>query len=188
MRPSRVFRLIFRIFVSLLAVSVTIVSILGGLSAVIILTNPNNIAIDPGDINFDFNPSPLNVNFSLPFNITNAGYFDLENLEMTIDLYLNYDHVNYTVPGVNVTRTVQIFNKTQYYNTIPKSQTGYFNFTGHFDDFTKPNIPDFTTEVDRFRGDPYMIIYANFTLSLDYSLGLHSLTIGLLNLTVYEVP
>ena len=47
MRPSRVFRLIFRIFIALLALSVTMVSILGGLSAFVILTHhEDNIQID----------------------------------------------------------------------------------------------------------------------------------------------
>jgi len=187
MRPSRIFRMLFKIFISLLTLSVTIVSILGGMSAFMILLNPDNIGIDPGEIEINFNPSPLNISFTLPFNLTNAGYFDLENLEFKVDLFLNYDHVNYTAPGVNVTRTVQIFNKSQYYGNIPQGATGNFNFTGLFDNFTKPRIPDFLTEVDRFRGDPYMIIFANITINLDYSLGLHSLKIGFLNLTVYEV-
>jgi hypothetical protein len=188
MRPSRVFRLIFKIFVSLLTLSVTIVSILGGLSAVIILADPNNIAIDTGNAEFNFNPSPLNINFTLPFNLTNAGYFDLENLEMSLDLFLNYDHVNYTGLGLNVTRTVQIFNKSQYVGNIPQGLTENFNFTGLFDDFNKNRIPDFSSEVDRFRGDPFMIMSANITINLDYSIGLHSLKIGLLNLTLYQVP
>ena len=75
MRPSRVFRLIFRIFIFLLTLSVTIVSILGGLSAALILFNPENIGIDPGKVDINFNYPPLNINFTLPFNLTNAGFF-----------------------------------------------------------------------------------------------------------------
>ncbi|MFX1503288.1 MAG: hypothetical protein ACFFDH_20165, partial [Promethearchaeota archaeon] len=63
MRPSRVFRLLFKIFVSLLTLSVTIVAILGGLSAVMILMNTDNIGIDPGQVEFNFTPSPLNISF-----------------------------------------------------------------------------------------------------------------------------
>ena len=188
MRPSRVFRLIFRIFIFLLTLSVTIVSILGGLSAALILFNPENIGIDPSKVDINFNYPPLNINFTLPFNLTNAGFFDLENLELKIDLAMNYSHVNYPTPGVNETREVPIFNKTQPFGTIPKGTTGNFNFTGLFSEFNQGKFPNFTTEVDWLRGPPAILFYANFTVSLDYSIGLHSLTIGFIDIYVGGFP
>lgn len=177
MRPSRVFRLIFRIFISLLTLSVTIVSILGGLSAVLILSNHENIGVDPGNVDIDFNYPPLDINFTLPFNITNAGFFDLENLELKIDLAMNYSHVDYPVLGVNESRVIKIFNKSQNFGTIPKGMTGNFNFTGLFSEFNFPPTLNFTKDIDWFRGPQAILFYANFTISLDYSIGLHSLTI-----------
>lgn len=188
MRPSRVFRLIVRIFISLLTLSVTVVSMLGGMSAFTILLNPDNIGIDPSEINMNFNPSPLNINFTLPFNLTNAGYFDLENLKLKINLAMNYSHVNYTVPGVNESRVIKIFNKSQYFGTIPKGSTGNFNYTGLFSDFNFPPLFNMTSDVDWTVAPPAILFFANFTVSLDYSLGLHSLTIGFTNIPIGGYP
>lgn len=189
MRPSRVFRLIFRIFIFLLTISITLVSILGGLSAVLILMNQESIGIDTDDADFDLqiNNSTLEVedfSFTLPFNFTNSGFFDLENLELTINLGMNYSHIDYPVLGVNTTRMVQIFTRLQNFGTIRKGQTGTFTFTGDFSNFNTAVLPNFTTEVDWFRGPPPIEFYANLTISLDYSIGLHKLTIGIHNLQV----
>ena len=193
MRPSRVFRLIFRSFIFLLTISVTIVSILGGLSAILILSDQNNIGVDPdaAEFNLDINNVTLaidNIDFTLPFNLTNAGYFDMENLELSIQIALNYSHVDYPVPGVNTTRQIQIFTKLHNFGTIAKGTTGFFNFTGVFSDFNVGAFPNFTTQVDWLRGPPAIEFYANLTISLDYSIGLHSLTIGILNLLVGGLP
>ncbi|MFW9973345.1 MAG: hypothetical protein ACFFDF_24385 [Candidatus Odinarchaeota archaeon] len=188
MRPSRVIRLIFRIFIFLLTLSVTIVSILGGLSAALILLTPGNIGVDPSKADINFNYPPLDINFTLPFNITNAGFFDLENLELKIDLAMNYTHVDYPIIGVNTTREIPVFNKTQYYGAIPKSTTGNYNFTGLFSDFYFPPSFNFTTDIDWTRTPYPILFYANFTVSLDYSLGLHSLTIGIVHILVGGFP
>lgn len=188
MRPSRVFRLIFRIFISLLTLSVTIVSILGGLSAFMIIMTPGNIGVNPGDVSFNFDPSPLNINFTLPFNLTNAGYFDLENLELKIDLAMNYSHVDGGGPGVNETRVLKIFNKTQNFGDIPKGLTGNFNYTGQFSDFHFPPLFNFTDDIDWYREPPAIIFTGNLTISLDYSLGMHSVTIGFVNMPLGGLP
>ncbi len=152
-----------------------------------ILGNPNNIGIDPSEIDMNFNPSPLNINFTLPFNLTNAGYFNLENLEVKVDLAMNYSHIDYPVPGVNESRVIKIFNKTHEFGDIPKGTTGNVNLTGIFSEFNFPPSFNLTTDVDWTVGPPAIIFLANITINLDYSIGLHSLTIGLLNLRVYEV-
>lgn len=193
MRPSRVFRLVFRIFIFLLTISITLVSILGGLSAVLILMNQESIGIDTDDADFDMqiNNSTLEVedfNFTLPFNFTNSGFFDLENLELTISLGMNYSHIDYPVIGVNATRQVLIFTRFENFGTIRKGETGTFIFTGDFSNFNTAVLPNFTTEVDRFRGPPIIEFYANLTISLDYSIGLHKITIGIHNLHVGEMP
>ncbi|MCK4371321.1 MAG: hypothetical protein KAW03_09650, partial [Candidatus Lokiarchaeota archaeon] len=176
-------------FIFLLTISVTIVSILGGLSAILILSDQNNLGVDPdaAEFNLDINNVTLaidNIDFTLPFNLTNAGYFDMENLELSIQIALNYSHVDDPVPGVNTTRQIQIFTKLHNFGTIAKGTTGFFNFTGVFSDFNVGAFPNFTTQVDWLRGPPAIELYANLTISLDYSIGLHSLTIGILNLFV----
>ncbi len=191
MRPSRVFRLLFRIFISLLTISVTVVSILGGLSAVMILTNPDNIGIDPGDVEFNLEINNVtlaieSVNFTLPFNLTNAGYFNLENLELKIDIAMNYSHIDYPIPGANETKEVQIFSNSTNFGTITKGTTGNFTFLG--DTFIMGNFPNFTSEVNWFRGPPAILFYVNLTISLDYSLGMHSLSITILDLPAGGFP
>lgn len=183
------FRLIFRIFISLLTISVTLVSILGGLSAVLILTTPDSIGVDTDNADFDLqinNTTKVveDFNFTLPFNLTNSGYFDLENLELTINIKMNYSHIDDPVPGVNTTRQVQIFTKSEYFGTIPKGTTGTFSFTGDFSNFNVGVMPNFTSEVDWFSGPPAIEFYADLIISLDYSIGLHSLTIGISDLPV----
>lgn len=186
MRPSRVFRLLIRIFILLLTISVSIVAFLGGLSAVMILSNPDNFGIDTGnaEFNIDFNNSTLkfeNVNFTLPFNITNAGYFDLENLQLELQLGLNYSHID---GGLNKTRVAKILDRSQYYGDIPKGLTGDFTFYGDNSSFIYSNFPDPLTEIDWFRGPPPLEFYANFTISLDYSIGMQSISITAINIFV----
>ena len=191
MRPSRVFRLLFRIFIGLLTLSVTVVALLGGFSAVMILTNPDNIGIDPGDVEFNLDLDNVtltieNVNFTLPFNLTNAGYFDLENLELKIDIGMNYSHIDYPTSGVNDTKEVQIFSNSTNFGTIPKGTTGNFTFIG--DTFIMGAFPNFTSEVNWFRGPPALLFYVNLTISLDYSLGMHSLSITIPDLPAGGFP
>ena len=193
MRPSRVFRIIFRIFIFLLTISITLVSILGGLSAALILTTPDTIEVDTANADFDLQINNTTFvieafNFTLPFNLTNAGYFDLENLNLTINIEINYSHVDYPTPGVNTTRQVQIFTKSEIFGTIRKGTKGTFSFTGDLSNFNIGVLPNFTTEVDWYRGPPAIEFYANLIISLDYSLGLHSITIGILDLPVGGIP
>jgi len=193
MRTSRIFRLLFQVFITLLTLSVTVISILGGMSAFIILTNTENIGIgtDDADFNISFNMTGglQNANFTLPFNITNAGYFDIENLQIRAEFKMNYSHVDYPILGVNGTRTSKkIFEKTfDGIDDIPKGSTGYFNLTGLFGDFLPGNFPNITN-IDIFKTPPIFEFYANLTVSLDYSLGMHSITIYILNLKIGELP
>lgn len=110
MRKSRIFRLVVRIFLLIFTISLSVVSILGGLSAVNILSNSDNFSFDFDNVEFNFNASdPSQNNITVPFSFNNDGYFDLTKMELTIDIYLTYKHVNYTTPGENVTRTAKLF-------------------------------------------------------------------------------
>ncbi|MFX0035590.1 MAG: hypothetical protein ACFE9I_08120 [Candidatus Hermodarchaeota archaeon] len=189
MRPSRVFRLIFRIFIFLLSISVTIVASLGLLSAVRILSNQNNLGIDTDNAEFNIQINNVtynieNMNFTLPFNLTNEGYFDLENLRLKIDMAMNYTEVDYPSLGVNETRVRIIFSKTQLFGNIAKGMTGNYVFSGIFADFE--NLPT-GSEIDWYAGPPIIQFFANLTISLDYSIGMHSITIGILELSVGEI-
>lgn len=167
-------------------ISVSIVALLGGLSAVLILSNQDNFGVDTdnAEFNIDINNSTLkieNVNFSLPFNLTNAGFFDLENLQFEVQIGLNYSHIDGGGPGINETRIAKIFNITQNFGDIPKGVFANFTFIGTNSSFLYYNCPDPLTEINWFRGPPAIEFYANFTISLDYSLGMHSLSITIIN-------
>jgi hypothetical protein len=166
--------------------AVTLVSFLGGLSAVMILSNQDNFGIDTdnAEFNIDINNSTLeieNVNFTLPFNITNAGYFDLENLQLSVQLGLNYSHID---GGMNETRLVKILDRTQNFGDILKGLTGNFTFFGSNSSFLHDNFPNPLTEINWLRGPPPLEFYANFTINLDYSIGMHSLSITVIDIFV----
>ena len=189
-RVSRVFRLIFRIFILLLTLSITVVAFLGGLSSVMILQETDNIGIDTDDaeFNLDYDLAGFHGgNFTLPFNITNAGYFDLENLEFSLSISINYSHIDYPVSGSNETKNVIVFDKSENFGTIPQGQTGFFIFTADSSDFIAGNFPN-PLDVNYLRGPPIFEFYANITLSLDYSLGMHQLALSIFNLLIGELP
>ena len=193
MRPSRVFRWIFRILILVLTVSVTVVSFLGGLSAIMILANQDNIGIDTDnvDFNLDYNETTgviNDINFNLPFNVTNAGFFDLEDLKLGLQIGFEYAHINLTGTGENISQTVKIFDKISSFATIKKGKTLYGNYTGIYSDFAPflGSLPDIA-DIDLTRV-PIFNFYANFTISLTYSLGLHSITLGINNITLGEYP
>ncbi len=182
MRPSRVFRLIFRIFIAVLTLSVTTVSILGGLSAVIILREKDNLQIDFDNAEFNFNESTLETNFSLPFQVNNTGYFDIENLELYLEIFLNYSSISH----MNETVAIKIFDKAQPLDDIPKGEIRDFVFFGNNSDFYYS--PAIIFDINWLKVPPILEFYANITVSLDYSIGLHSLAITLENYFIYGYP
>ena len=186
MRPSRVFRWIVRLFLLVLTLSMTIVSTLGALSAVLILEDPNNIQVPSGPIESNFDITDLSSMYlRVPFNITNAGYYDLTNLNIEFQISMVYDHVNLTLPGVNTTTSVLIFEKSISFPTIIHGTTynGLFNAASG-DGFLPSNFPNATTEID-WTKTPYVAeFYANFSLSASYSLDLISFSVNAFNYSV----
>jgi len=150
MRAARVFRWIMRIFVLFLTATMTVVSVLGGLSAVNILNNPNNIEIPSGPLSSNINiTTPTDEWYiSVPFKLTNAGYYDLTNLTIGFDITMD-----------NATRPPQlIYTDTQSFGDVLHGETLNDNYNAS--DFIMPTIylnPSFT---------------ANISISAKYSLGL----------------
>jgi hypothetical protein len=158
------------------------VSLLGAFSAILILSEEDNLQIDFDNADFNFNESTLETNFSLPFQINNTGYFDIENLDLYLEIFLNYSSISH----MNETVAIKIFNKTQPLGDIPKGDIGDFVFFGNTTDFYYPLwiLPD----INWLRLPHIFEFYANITISLDYSIGLHSLAITLENYFVEGYP
>ncbi|KKN32214.1 hypothetical protein LCGC14_0816070 [marine sediment metagenome] len=191
MRVSRVFRLIFRIFILLLTTSVTLITVFGFMSAISIL-EPNtegqgniNVDIDNADFNIDFDfllGEVSEFNFSIPLNVTNAGYFDLKDLETMVELGMRYEHINLTVPGLNDTVTRKIFEIEHNLGTILQGETKSYILSGDISNFIPENFPDDITDINRYRTPESDIEFMlNITVSLTYTLGLHVLAFGIYN-------
>jgi hypothetical protein len=186
MRPSRVFRWIVRLFLLVFTLSMTIVSVLGGMSAAIILGNPNNITIPSGPIQANFNIANVSSMYlRVPFNITNGGYFDLTNFKIDFKVSMVYDHVNLTTPGVNTTTSALIFDKSIQFPDIlhGKSYNGLFDASSG-DGFIASNFPNVTTDIDLTRTPHVAEFFANFSLSASYSLDLLSFKVNAYNISV----
>ncbi|TFG26441.1 MAG: hypothetical protein EU532_09805 [Promethearchaeota archaeon] len=173
MRPERIFRLVIRIFLFVLASSMSLVSFLGGYSAAMILTNEDNIDVD---VDYEGNPFvDLNTfEIDIEFTINNLGYFDLEDLEIELKLDIKYDYVNKTVLGVNDTTTVRLYEGEKSFRTTPAGEKKTFKINIEADDLESVNFTEIALNADPFR-DPIFDFEADeLIISAKYTSGLIS--------------
>ena len=175
MRTSRAFRLIIRLFLLLLASSMSLVSFLGGYSALLILGDEDNI-----DLDIDFEGGILDPDFEIQieFEINNLGYFDLEDLNIEMKLYLVYDWVNLTAgpqgDGRNITKYVKIYEDDKSFRTIKAGETKKNSITIELEDLEKVNLTELVLYSDKTR-DPWIEFKAEeIVIKAKYSLGLIS--------------
>ncbi len=172
MRTSRIFRLGIRIFLMILASTMSLVSFLGGYSAVLILTNEDNIDVDVsvgGNLFNASDPFKLDVNFE----INNQGYFDLEDLEVELELKMEYVLKNTTIGGPNLTTSVLLYEGDKDFGTIESGEL----FKGHIsievDDLaTAIDFTDILNKMDRTKRPDF--VASELIISAKYSLGLIS--------------
>ena len=126
MRPERIFRLIVRLFLFILASSMSLVSFLGGYSAALILTNEDNIDIDVAYDGNPFDGDPTDFEIDIEFEINNLGYFDLEDLEVEMLLILRYDRVT---AGGNVSTDIKLYEDDKSFATIPAGEKKKFKIS-----------------------------------------------------------
>lgn len=156
MRPARIFRWAVRILVLFLTATMSIVSVLGGLSAVNLLANPNNIRVPSGPIT-DYNLTSGEPYVVIPFNLTNAGYFDLTDLEL--EFRIN----NGSESGV-------VHDGSENYGTITQGET----FVNYY------NATNLDLDVLIYSSN----LFANITVSARYSLNLISFDVNIVNMNV----
>jgi hypothetical protein len=171
MRTSRAFRLIIRLFLLLLASSMSLVSFLGGYSALLILGDEDNI-----DLDIDFEGELLDPDFEIQieFEINNLGYFDLEDLNIEMKLYLVYDWVNKTGDGTNVTQYVKIYEDDKSFRTIEAGETKKNSITIELEDLEKVNLTEIVLFSDKFRDPVIEFVAEEIVIKAKYSLGLLS--------------
>jgi len=135
----------------------SIVSILGGLSAVNILSSSENIQIPYGSVSYG-NTTATNYYIVVPFSINNTGYFDLTNLKLGFSIEMKND-----------TDSSIIYDETQRFGTVTHGTTLIDNFNATF---TEPELiinPEF---------------YANISVSASYSIDLISFSANLFNVNL----
>lgn len=157
MRPARIFRWAVRIFVLFLTTTMSIVSILGGLSAVNILSNSENIQIPYGSIN-EYNITSDTPYIVVPFSMNNTGYFDLTNLK-----------IGFSIEMKNDTTSTTLYDDKQNFGTVTAGNVLIDNFNATF---TKPD-PIINPE-----------FYANISVSASYSINLISLSANINNVNI----
>lgn len=173
MRPERIFRLVVRIFLFILASSMSLVSFLGGYSAAMILTNEKNIDID---VEYEGNPFDPASTFQIDieFTINNLGYFDLEDLEIELKLDIRFDWVNKTVAGKNDTIDITIFKGEKSFRTTPAGEDKTHKINIKEDDLEVVNFTEIFINADKYR-DPIFDFVANeLIIRAKYTSGLIS--------------
>ena len=178
MRPSRVFRLIVRVFLLVFTLSLSAVSILGGWSAVTIL-NPgsDDINIPDGPIIVNFNISGSSMDITVPFNISNGGVYELSDIRLNFQVSMTFGNAS-TLN--NDTTTVQIFNSPTSYGSVLPGQTLKANYSG------SGSLP--LSEVDWTRSPYALEFYANLIFRASYSLNLYTFTVSIINFSLGHYP
>lgn len=184
-RPSRVFRWVVRLLLLVFTLSLSAVGFLGGFSTVTILDpNSYNVNVPDGTIVANLNiTNPSSMQIVLPFNITNAGVYDLTNIEISFQVSMTYG--NTLLPG-NASATVKIFDKSQLYGTVAHGGFLKSSLNGNATEgFILPNIPPLLN-IDWYRSPNILEFYANLTFSASYSLNLYTFTTSIINYPIYN--
>ena len=220
MRIPQLFKLIVRLFLLSLTLSLSFVSFLGGLSAYEILTNEENIEIDTDDIETnieelmalgkeniedatnitfdDFNSTlygdwfdeladllssddlgGYDVDeffFELKFKITNAGYFDLEDLYTRVKVYMVYEDDD------GDEQDVKILDEDKSFPVIYRGESYKGKYKVDYKDIIYKNFPD-GNEIDF---DENIIFTADIFVSGKYSLRLIEFEVNLYDVEVFD--
>jgi len=163
----------------------SITSILAGYSAINILTTPGNINLPSGAIqtNIDLyaysKTGVQNFYVYIPFDYTNAGYFELTDLAIEVTLKIEYIDSDTQEP-----KTIIFFNRKDAYPNVKRGEKyeGWYNIDE--DDFNYNAIPEnLFSKIDTNR-DPLIDVLADVHLSGEYGIGLYAFEARLLDLNI----
>jgi len=183
MRTSRLIRLIMRIFLLLLASSMSFVSFLGGYSALLILGDEDNIDLD---VKIDGDPfrDPANSEIKIEFELYNMGYFDLEDLEIELKLVLKY-WSNKT--GTSVETKVKLYDDEKSFSTIKAGHKKKNSITIESKDLITLNFTGIYSNLDWTKDPLIKLVAEKVLISARYSLGLIKLKIEIEDYTIDKI-
>ena len=188
MRYSRIARVIMRIFLLILASSMSFISFLGGYSALLILGDEDNIDLDVG-FDGDLFAQRANFKINIEFTVYNEGYFDLEDLEIELKLEMIFYNRSWgSVAAFPV--YIIIYDDHKSFDTIQAGTEEKNEITIDLEDLLK-NVPDIDLLLLNADPDKDIAFEAqDIKIKAKYSLGLIAFKIKIDNIDLgdYELP
>ncbi|MFW9896472.1 MAG: hypothetical protein ACFFD7_11760 [Candidatus Thorarchaeota archaeon] len=162
LKTSRKISLVLFFFFFLLG---QIASILCAISIINISMILSEIRIPSGFVYLDLDIyTPENMTVQVPYEIHNPGIYDLFNIHITVDLYLNYinksNQVNITSHVFSTFKNVGI---CKIFNQLTD------DIEGEFSDFFIPSLVDFFNNVNEYEQVLYLL---DIQFSANYLYGL----------------
>ena len=193
MRTARLVRLIARLFLLILASTMSLISFLGGYSALLILGDEDNIdldvdfstggLLDPPPALFDASEFEIKVDFK----IYNEGYFDLEDLRIEMELWMIY-HEDVGGDGYAEPIPVKIYQGDKSFSTIEAGKEKENHIKIDYFDLISIDWLHIINNADRDQ-NIYFEAY-NIEISAKYSLGLIAFRVEIdkMELEDYDIP
>jgi len=174
MRTARLIRLIARLFLLILASTMSLVSFLGGYSALLILGDEDNIELDVdfstgGYLDPAVVDNPLEFGINIEFKIYNEGYFDLEDLRIEMELWMIY-HEDVDKNGESEPISIRIYRGDKSFSTIEAGKEKKNKIKIDIYDLAVINWSHIEANADRNK-KVYFEAY-DIEISAKYSLGL----------------
>lgn len=195
MQVYSIIRSIFKVFLSLIGISVLLTSIIGGISIFQVFGSTDGIYVDPDDVDMSFGVA--GNHFLIVLNFNNNGYFDFE--DFTVNTFCSFqnksDNSNHT-----------ILSQPLFQGTLEGGESYILNLEANESDFQTENLlqdnsnswhdPDIQTLIDdgivtesevEYLSYPYLLwnYDVNYKLQMTskYNLGLIEFTLDI-NFTI----
>ena len=164
----------------------SVVSFLGGYSAILILSDEENIQVDTANVDYYINFTDIdNAYFIMPYQFKNVGYFDLEDLEVDVTIYVNFRD---TRKDKNESTAITILESVKEFDTIKEGETEKdeieFDSDDFKDDLSKTNETIYTNW--DLTDSPDLWYTLDLKISAKYSLGLLSFRTELYEIKIGE--
>jgi len=129
---QKILRLIMKIVIAFITLSVAMTSLVGGISMILIVSNlENNFQVDPSGIHASFGANGNNISVSI--NLTNEGYFAFEDFAISLKI----DMENKT-SGYNLT----FLDSVLYQATLQGKNSYQIDLLATGDHFNNQNLLD----------------------------------------------